>query len=99
MTDTTADTLPITDSSAAPAFDAERRQLSDVVRDWSALIDQQGFLDWLRTHLNWPYHAHTLKLLWYLELGVAAATHNEQVDCRFLAALRDALNSAPTRAL
>jgi hypothetical protein len=78
------------------AFDAERRQLSDVVRDWSARIDQQGFLDWLRTHLNWPWHAHTLKLQWYLELGVAAAAQNNQVDCRFLATLRDALNSAPT---
>jgi hypothetical protein len=76
-------------------FDQARRQLSDVVRDWSARIDQQGFLDWLRTHLDWPYHARTMKLLWYLELGVAAASHNEQVDCRFLATLRDALRSAP----
>lgn len=77
------------------AFDARRREMSDVVRDWSERIDEKGFSDWLRRRLNWPWHAKTLKLLWYLELGVAAAAQNAQVDCRFIATLRDALNSAP----
>jgi len=76
-------------------FDQARRHLSDVVRDWSTRIDQKEFLDWLRQHLNWPWHAQTLKLQWYLELGVAAATQNDQVDCRFLATVRDALSSTP----
>ncbi len=76
------------------AFDKERRQLSDVVRDWSARTDQAGFLDWLRPGF-WPFHEKTLKLLWYLEIGVATAAQHDEADYRFIGILRDAFREKP----
>jgi hypothetical protein len=97
----------IADTKAYSALDATRRRLTDMLRKWAARATEKGFLDWLRApeQLDWPrrgpspgphlpFHARTVKLLWYMELAVAAEAGNESASYTFLSTLRDSL-SAP----
>ncbi len=76
--------------------------MREALKVWAGRRGITGFLDWLRDKLDWPrrgptspipYHAHTVKLAWYLGLAVASESGNETADYSFLPALRDALST------
>jgi hypothetical protein len=83
-----------------------RARIESLVVQWQQRIGEiDGFVCWLRGPLDWsirtanqhpalhnPYHARTLKLLWYLGLAVAKDSQKANPNYSAFASFRDAMD-------